>query len=543
MLGVKLQAFERGWRETVREPYRYRFCRQTNLARDLVLIVLLGLLNFAVAAHFDLFEEFGQFSRGHEEWQLDEFVFAAICVGVGILLFARDRVLELREAGKEALKLATEDELTGLPNRRQFIGHLSDPKLTLTPSERIAVFVIDLDGFKPINDLYGHRLGDEVLRATAHRLKKIVGDQGLVARIGGDEFGLVLPMAVYDEARVMARRIISELPEPIQLAALSLSVGVSVGIAYSDKPIGSDVLEDQDGSDANTIMRQADMALYKAKKEEGSCYQFFCPEMDDQLRQQAELESEIGPAIKSDQIVPYYQPLVDLRTGAVTGCEVLARWKHPTRGLILPSTFIPLAGGTGNISALTYSLLRQAIRDAQTWPESLTISVNLSPLMMANSWLVSEILQILTELAFPAHRLTLEITETTLIDRPEAAKSVLTSLRNLGVRVALDDFGAGYSGLSYLRQFDIDTVKLDRSFIGTMLVDPRSLSLVEAIISFCHSLRLSVTAEGIEDLPVMNRLTQLGCDSGQGFLFSKPKPNSGFLRYLNSSITAMRKAG
>ena len=463
--------------------------------------------------------------------------------GVGVLLFACDRVLELRKAEKQALRLATEDELTGLPNRRQFIDHLSDQELALTRSDKIAVFVLDLDGFKPINDLYGHRLGDEVLRATAHRLKEIVGDQGLVARIGGDEFGLVVPMARDDEPRVMARRIISELPEPIQLAALSLSVGVSVGIAYSDKPIESDVLKAQDGSDANSIMRRADMALYRAKKEEGSYYQFFCPEMEDQLRQQVELESEIGPAIKLGQIVPYYQPLVNLRTGAVTGCEILARWKHPTHGMILPGTFIPLAKGTGNISALTYSLLRQAIRDAQTWPESLNISVNLSPLMVANSWLVSEILQILTELAFPAHRLTLEITEATLIDHPETAKSVLKSLRNLGVRVALDDFGAGYSGLSYLRQFEIDTVKLDRSFIGKMLGDPRSISLVEAIVGFCHSLGLSVTAEGIEDLPVLNRLTQLGCDSGQGFLFAKPKPNSGFLRYLNGSITAIRKAG
>jgi len=451
----------------------------------------------------------------------------------------------LRVAREQALRLATEDQLTGLPNRRQFIEYLTHhQKLSLTRTDRIAVVVLDLDRFKPVNDLYGHRVGDEVLRATANRLKNIGGEKALVARIGGDEFGIILPVTSGDEAQVAARRIIAEVPEPISLAALSVNVGVSVGIAWcTSEHIHSDVLITADGGYVETVMRQADMALYRAKREGGSYYQFFCLEMDEQLRQRMDLESEIGRAIKSGQIVPYYQPLVDLKTGSVTGCEVLARWNHPTRGLLLPATFIPIAKATGSISALTYSLLRQAIQDAQTWPIALTLSVNLSPLMVVDAWLVPEILQILTELAFSPHRLSLEITETPLIDRPEEAKFVLKSLRDLGMRVSLDDFGAGYSGLSYLRQFDIDTVKLDRSFVGEILVDPRSLELVECIIGFCHRLGLSVTAEGIEELSVLNRLAELGCDSGQGFFFSKPKPNTGFLRYLESSDLGLQMAG
>jgi diguanylate cyclase (GGDEF)-like protein len=255
-------------------------------------------------------------------------------------------------------------------------------------------------------------------------------------------------------------------------------------------------------------------------------------EKDAQRRQRTVLEREIGPAIKSGQIVPYYQPLVDLRTGAVIGCEALARWKHPTYGLLLPWIFIPIAKGAGHISALTYALLRQAIQDSQAWPESLSISLNLSPLMVANSWLAADILQILKECNFPAQRLELEITETTLIGRAPEAKAVLKSLHNLGVRISLDDFGAGYSGLSYLRKFDIDGIKLDRSFVE-ILSDPHDQQLVGSIITFCHGLGLSVTAEGIESVPTLRRLTELGCDIGQGYLLSKPKPNSGFLRYLH----------
>ena len=248
-----------------------------------------------------------------------------------------------------------------------------------------------------------------------------------------------------------------------------------------------------------------------------------------------ELEVEIAGAIESGQILPYYQPILDLRTSIVVGCEVLARWKHPTRGLLPPSEFIPAAKASGNINKLTYSLLRQAGADAQSWPKAIFLSLNLSARMVTRN-LPGEILRALDEYAFPARRLTLEITEKTLIERPHEAKVALQSLRQLGIRVKLDDFGVGYSGLSYLRQFGLDGVKIDRSFLKEILTDAHTRDLVEAMIRFCHSLGLSVTAEGIENPATLDQMIKLGCDLGQGYFFSKAKPNDGFLRYLRRFV-------
>ena len=248
-----------------------------------------------------------------------------------------------------------------------------------------------------------------------------------------------------------------------------------------------------------------------------------------------ELEVEIGAAIESGQIRPYYQPLVDLRTGMVVGCEVLARWKHPTRGLLPPSVFIPLAKAKGKITKLTYALLREAAVDAQSWPDTLSISLNLAA-RMVDKHLPAGILSVLGETGLPSRRLVVEITEKTLIERPHEARVALQSLRDLGIRVKLDDFGVGYSGLSYLRQFELDGVKIDRSFLREILTDPHTRDLVEAMVKFCHSLGLSVTAEGIEDTATLDQMIKLGCDVGQGYLFSKAKPNRGFLRYLRQFV-------
>ena len=282
-------------------------------------------------------------------------------------------------------------------------------------------------------------------------------------------------------------------------------------------------------------MHKAENALDTRKNNGRGATNHSVAQTAEQLRECTELGVEIGAAIKSGQILPYYQPLLDLRTGIVVGCEVLARWKHPTRGLLPPSTLIPVAKATGNITKLTYALLRQAAADAQSWPEALPISLNLSARMVEKK-LPAVILQVLEETAFPAHRIELEITERTLIERPHEAKVALQSLRDLGMRVKLDDFGVGYSGLSYLRQFNIDGVKIDRSFLAEILVDAHTQDLVEAMIRFCHSLGLSVTAEGIEDTATLERMTDLGCDIGQGYLFGKPKPNRGFLHYLRGIV-------
>jgi diguanylate cyclase (GGDEF)-like protein len=514
------------------------------VTRDTLIIAALVVPCFAAAVYFDLFERFSSITRAYQALQLEEIAATIFLLGFGVLVFSIRRVFDLRAAHEEARILARHDDLTGLPNRRQLHEELSNWKALLQQNEKVAVFFIDLDGFKPINDLYGHRVGDEVLRATAARLKRIVGDRALVARIGGDEFGILLPVASDEEAPLrVARCIIKEVPEPIQLASLSVNVGVGVGIAICTADDQSNVLTAQDGSAIETVIRQADMALHQAKSEGRSGYYFFRQEMDEQLRQRVELEREIGPAIKAGQIVPYYQPLVDLRSGAMIGCEALARWEHPRLGLLPPSILIPIAENTGSISEMTYSLLRQSIRDAKTWPGELSVSINLSPRQFADVWLAEEVLRILTENTFPAHRLEFEITETTFIDRIDEAKATLESLRNLGARIALDDFGAGYSGLSYLRQFRFDRIKIDRSFVTDMLTNSDDQKIVEAIMSFGRALGLQTTAEGIESLELRNRLIELGCDTGQGYYFCKPKPNSEILRYLDNAHRGLRQVG
>ncbi|MGZ9143950.1 MAG: putative bifunctional diguanylate cyclase/phosphodiesterase, partial [Candidatus Binatia bacterium] len=513
--------------------------------RDAWVIAALAAPCFAVAAYFDLFERFRHLAHVQEAWQLDELVVTGFLLGMAALLFSIRRVFDLRAAYAQATELARHDALTGLPNRRLFLEELGGWKSLLRNDERCALFLIDLDQFKPVNDLYGHRLGDEVLRVTAARLKQIVGDRALVARIGGDEFGILLPVASDNEAPLrVARSIVKEVPEPIQLASLSVKVGVGVGIAIctaDDEQLNE--LAAQDGDASETLMRQADMALYQAKREGRSGYYFFHREMDEQLRRRIELEREIAPAIEAGQIVPYYQPLIDLRSGTVVGCEALARWEHPRRGLLPPSILIPIAENTGLISELTYSLLRQAICDAKTWPGELSVSINLSPRQFADVWLAEKVFLALTENTFPVQRLEFEITETTFIDRIDEARTTLRSLRNLGVHIALDDFGAGYAGLSYLRQFGFDRIKIDRSFVTDMLTNPHDQKIVEAIVNFSRALGLQTTAEGIESLEVRNRLIELGCGTGQGFYFCKPKPNAEILRYLDNTHGGLRQVG
>ncbi|MGH9553835.1 MAG: diguanylate cyclase domain-containing protein, partial [Terriglobales bacterium] len=308
-------------------------------------------------------------------------------IGVSALVFGVRRMADARAASEADYRMARRDELTGLPNRRAFLEQLR--KANLKRSELCTLIVIDLDHFKPINDIYGHRLGDEVLCTMAERLAKIVDGRGYVARTGGDEFGILLPVVSNTQSPDrIAQAIIEELPRPIKLAALSVNVGVSVGIAScvtSDIPLTA--LTKQDGSLSETLMRRADMALYKAKGiDENNC-QFFVPAMDEQLRLKIELEREIGSAIETGHILPYYQPLVDLKSGVVIGCEVLARWQHPTRGLLSPADFIAIVKGTGNMAALTYSLLHQAITDTRSWPREMCLAVNLSPRMVTDKCL------------------------------------------------------------------------------------------------------------------------------------------------------------
>jgi len=430
--------------------------------------------------------------------------------------------------------LACHDTLTGLPNRHNFVQELNEWKTSLQRGEECALFLIDLDRFKPVNELYGHRLGDEVLRAVGHRLKSIVGGRGLAARLGGDEFGILMPFASGKTSPVeIAQRIVHEIPKPIRLAALSIKVGATVGLTMiSDAADDSGTLAMQDGSAAETAIRQADMALHQAKTEGRGRYHVFTSDMEANLLRRIELERECKTAIKQGQIIPYYQPVVEIKSGRWLGLEVLARWNHPIHGVLNPSIIIPIVEDTGAINEMTCSLLSQALDDARFWPGGMTVSINLSPNQFGDHWLVGRLLSILTEHSYPPERLEIEITETALIDNVDAVRATIESLHNLGVKIALDDFGAGFAGLTYLRDFKFDRIKIDRSFVTQMLTQPKDEKLVEAILCFGRALGVETTAEGVENHETCRRLLELGCRTGQGFYFGKPQPQREIRRTL-----------
>jgi diguanylate cyclase (GGDEF)-like protein len=447
-----------------------------------------------------------------------------------------------REAEADAYQLARQDVLTGLPNRRWFTEEFDKWSSEHNGGEVRALFVVDLDNFKPINDVYGHRLGDEVLRVVAKRLTRLA-EGGAVARLGGDEFGIIMHYPRNsDGPECLGRRIVHDVSKPIHLASLALQVGVSVGVATSIPGVsGNHAMAYRDGAPVHTALRQADMAMYWAKAEGRGRYCFFDRTMDEKLQQRVELEAEIAGAIEAGQIVPYYQPLVDLATSKPVGFEVLARWQHPVRGVLSPEAFISIAEDTGNIAEMTEHLLEQAIRDAKTWPDHLFVSVNFSPRQISDPTLDTRILGLLAKASFPPHRLVIEITESAVVQRLHDAKAVLRSLRNVGVRVALDDFGTGYSGLYHLRELDLDIIKIDRSFVTKMLEKPEEARIVKAIVSLSHALGLHTTAEGIETTQVLDRLVKLGCDTGQGGLFGMPVPAATTATAINEHAGAKSK--
>jgi diguanylate cyclase (GGDEF)-like protein len=503
------------------------YARQSRVTRDLIVIALVGLPIYLGLVWYEALDRFFELTRAHQNHSLDWLVLLIVCLGIAAKIFSIRRVIDLhrevaerRKAEAEAYQLARLDVLTGLPNRRWFVENFERWAEQRQEDEACALFVVDLDNFKPINDVYGHRLGDEVLKAVARRLTRLA-EAGAVARLGGDEFGVIICYPRNSDApERLARQIVHEISKPIPLAALSLQVGASVGISISVPGVtGNQAMAQRDGPPVQTALRQADMAMYWAKAEGRGRYCFFDRTMDEKLQRRVELEGEIKSAIAGGQIVPYYQPVVDLETSKAVGFEVLARWQHPTRGLLLPSVFIPIAEDTGTIAEMTDYLLARAISDAKQWPSHMFVSINVSPRQISDPGLATRILGLLGKASFPPHRLMIEITENAVVQNLENARSVLRSLRNVGVRVALDDFGTGYSGLYHLRALELDAIKIDRSFVTRMLDNPDESKIVKAIVSLSRSLGLHTTAEGIETVEVLDQLAQFGCDTGQGDLF------------------------
>lgn len=492
--------------------------------RDLGFVLLALLAAVYGCFEVDLFLDSAasESVRGIERDELP--VIGAVLV-LGLLIFSWRRLRELKRetlrrtaAERHVRKLVFCDPLTGLPNRRQFNDGL---KTALMAPPRLggahALLMLDLNGFKQVNDVHGHGAGDELLMIVAQRLLAAMRPGDLVVRLGGDEFAVIAEQLAGAEAATgVALRIIESLAPPFQLGSVELQLSTGIGICLFPFP----------GATVEEVMRQADVALYRAKGDRKSSLRFFDAEMDQHVREREHLERELRIAVANGDIVPYFQPLVDLRTKMITGFEALARWNHRDLGPIPPDRFIPVAEDTGLIQELSESLLEFACRVALQWPVALTLSFNISPVQLKDQTLGLRILAILGRIGLPPNRLEIEITESALVRDLGAARNVLNSLREAGVRIALDDFGTGYSSLYHLRNFKIDKIKIDRSFVSSMRSEHESAEIVSALVGLGHGLGLTIVAEGIEEGEQEADLLARGCQQGQGFLFSEAIPAS-----------------
>ena len=422
-------------------------------------------------------------------------------------------VSERRAAEARLLHIARHDDLTGLPNRLLFGERLDALFAQGGVREQVAMLCLDLDRFKTINDTLGHPVGDALLQAVAERLRACCREEDFVARLGGDEFAIVQMGEQPNAAATLAQRLMDALAEPFDLAEFTVDVGLSVGVALAAT-----------SPSADELLKCADLALYRAKSDGRGCLRFFEPEMDLRARQRRALEIELRHALKNDEFEIYYQPQVS--QGALAGFEALLRWQHPTRGLVNPADFIPLAEETGLIGAIGAWVLEHASRTAMTWPGAMKIAVNLSPAQFRTRQVAEDVRHALRVSGLPAQRLELEITEALLMEEDDGILDVLNDLRAMGVRVAMDDFGTGYSSLAYLNRFPFDKIKIDQSFVREMGGSESAWSIIRAIIGLGNSLGMSVNAEGVETEEQRRRLIAEGCGDLQGYLFGRPIPQS-----------------
>jgi diguanylate cyclase (GGDEF)-like protein len=379
-----------------------------------------------------------------------------------------------------------------------------------------ALLVIDLDRFKDVNDSLGHLAGDQLLREVAFRLRQALRASDTVARLGGDEFAVVLPDADMADATLAAEKVVEALGASLVLEGHEVAVGASVGI----------VVYPENGGDADILLRRADVAMYVAKQTRGG-YVLYTPDQDHSSSERLSLVGALRRAIADDELILYYQPKVDCRSGEVAGVEALVRWRHPQQGLIPPDRFIPLAEQTGLIRPLTRWVLNSAVRQTRSWHDEglmLSVAVNLSAHDLQDTELPLRVGELLKRWNVGAEWLKLELTESALMADPSRALQVLTELCELGVRIAIDDFGTGYSSLGYLKRLPAHEIKIDRSFVADMAAEERDQAIVRSTIDLGHNLGLAAVAEGVEDQETLEMLSRLGCDLAQGFYLSRPLP-------------------
>lgn len=456
----------------------------------------------------------------------DKSLTVTLLLNIALILFGWRRYRDLAEEVKEraaaeerARTLASRDPLTGFHNRRS-LAELGSEMIAQANRRNkvVAMLMLDLDHFKNVNDVHGHTVGDSLLKAVADEMTRLSPPTALLARLGGDEFAcaFVIDNANPDAAEQVASALVARLSEPLDAGGTFAHVSVSVGIAHS--------AADCDTIDA--LMRRSDIAMYAAKHQGRNRYAWFDASMERELQARSELESAMRKAIPAGEFEPYFEQQIDLTTGRLQGFEMLARWSHPTKGIIMPDTFIPIAEETGMIAELSFAVMRKAFEEAKNWDPSLTISVNISPTQLRDPWLAQKLVKLLVETGFPANRLEVEITESSLFENLALAQSIVGSLKNQGIKLALDDFGTGYSSLAHLRALPFDRIKIDKSFVVSLAENDESAAIVNAIARLGENLSMPVTAEGIEDGIIEERLRQLGCHKGQGWHYGRPVPIS-----------------
>jgi diguanylate cyclase (GGDEF)-like protein/PAS domain S-box-containing protein len=426
-------------------------------------------------------------------------------------------VTERKNAEQTLERIAHYDALTGIPNRALFREFLKKAIGQSKRGNKCALFSIDINRFRSVKNVYGHRVGDELLKAVARRLQNSTRDGDMVARVGGDEFVLLQTgIAGAKDAEAMAIRVLEVLRLPFQIETHEILIDSSIGIA----------LAPQDGVEADELNRKADLALYRAKKANRAGYNFFEQKLEVHLETQRTVEQDLRQALRRDELELFYQGLIDVKSESIVGYEALLRWRHPLRGMVSPAEFIPTAEESGLIVEIGNWALHTALRQAASWPDYVKIAVNLSPAQLRNESFIQFVKDALSCAGVKPNRLEFEITESTLMDGDDGIMSTLGQLQTLGVRIALDDFGTGFSSLSYLRNFQFDRLKIDRSFVQDLASNEPSRVLTRAIAGLGASFGMAVTGEGVESRAQFDYLRAMGCSEVQGFYFSRPKPVS-----------------
>jgi diguanylate cyclase (GGDEF)-like protein len=432
-------------------------------------------------------------------------------------LATHEDVTERQRSEERIAHMARHDALTDLPNRILLLEQLNHEIKRVKRGECLAVLCLDLDQFKSVNDALGHHIGDELLKLVGDRLRGCTRELDIVARMGGDEFAIIMTqMEQAADAASLSKRVRDSVIKPYQIEGHQIVTDISIGISVAP----------MDAVESDELLRNADMALYDAKADGRGTYRFFEPEMNTRMKVRRELEMDLRKALATEQFALHYQPLVVLETNEVNAFEALLRWNHPTRGLISPADFIPIAEETGLIVPLGEWVLKSACTEAVNWPEHIKVAVNLSPAQLNCRNLVGMVTSALNESGMKPHKLQLEITETVLLQNTFTTLATLHELRKMGVQIALDDFGTGYSSLSYLRSFPFDKIKIDRSFIQDLSNGAEPLAIVNAVAGLAKCLNMTSTAEGVETQQQLDVLQAIGCTEMQGYLFSHARPAS-----------------